>query len=633
MRTRLVALAGCAALVAPVALGTVGTANAAPAENPPVRLVGGVTSPVYDYPTAIRETVWVTTPDLDGDGAPERVAADIIRPRELDGTARVPVIMDASPYYLSLGRGNESEFKEYDAQGIPIKFPLYYDNYFVPRGYAFVAVDMAGTARSTGCSDEGGRSDVESVKAVIEWLDGKGVAHDASGQVVDADWSNGKTGMIGKSYDGTLANGVAAAGVDGLRTIVPISAISSWYDYNRWQGAVKSFNYPSGLSRTIARNRTIATDCSPRLSWMDANDGDETGAYTDFWAERDYREGTYYDASKVKASVFIVHGLQDNNVKTMNASKWWQDLGRQGVTRKMWLTRLGHVDPFDSDREAWVSTLHRWFDHELMGVRNGITREPAVRVETAPTHWVTSRWWPTPAAWTARLNFHSDGTMMRGLKDRSTASYVNDWRLSENTAVQLGDNPNRLLFLTGSTKREVRVSGTPTVDLDVTHGSPVGQVSVMLVDYGQMDRVSASGDGAETLSTESCWGPASADDDACYLDVARRIGSTNLQVLARGWARLDGAGRQKVTVELAANDVLVPAGHQLGVVISGSRNGVVAVDTAATTYTIGLRGSRLNLPVAGVLTGFGPGRMTVKDTQNLRPGTLANLNATRWPGN
>ena len=42
--------------------------------------------------------------------------------------------------------------------------------------------------------------------------------------------------MIGKSYDGTLANGVAATGVDGLTTIVPISAIADWYDYSRMGG-------------------------------------------------------------------------------------------------------------------------------------------------------------------------------------------------------------------------------------------------------------------------------------------------------------------------------------------------------------------------------------------------------------
>ncbi|WP_159599679.1 CocE/NonD family hydrolase [Agromyces humi] len=633
MKSRILAIAGTVAIAAPLALGTAGAASAVPTDNPAVTLVDNATAPIYDYADAIRETVWVTAPDLDGDGVEERIATDIIRPHELDGNARVPIIMDASPYYLSSGRGNEAERKEYDADGNLVKFPLYYDNYFVPRGYAYVAVDMAGTARSTGCTDEGGRSDIESVKAVVEWLGGKGVAYDAAGAVVDADWSNGKTGMIGKSYDGTLANGVAATGVDGLKTIVPISAISSWYDYNRWQGAVKSNNYPSSLSRSVASNRTIATDCSARLNWMNANDGDETGAYTDFWAERDYREGTYYDVSQVKASVFIVHGLQDTNVKTMNASKWWDDLGEQGVVRKMWLTRLGHVDPFDSERSLWVDTLHRWFDHELMDIDNGIDREPAVSVETAPNQWEQSPTWPISSARTQTLNLHSDGTLMLGRQDRSTASYVNSTSLSEANAVKIGDNANRLQFLTGTTKHDVRISGTPTLDLDVTHGAPVGQVSVMLVDYGVMDRVSTSGDGAQTLGTESCWGPATATDDACYYDVAKRLASTELQVLARGWARLDGAGNHKVTVELAANDVVVPAGHQLGLVISGSRNGVLAVDTAATTYTVSLSGSKLNLPVSGPMAGFGPGHLTAKDTENLSPGTLANLDETVWPGN
>jgi X-Pro dipeptidyl-peptidase len=633
MKARILALTGSAALVVPMALATGQVAQATPTENPPVTLVDGMTSPVYDYGDAIRETVWVDAPDLDGDGKPEQVAADIIRPRELDGTARVPIVMDASPYYLSLGRGNESELKKYDAAGNPTKFPLYYDNYFVPRGYAFVAVDMAGTARSTGCTDEGGRSDIESVKAVVEWLNGKGTAHDGNNKAVNASWSNGKTGMIGKSYDGTLANGVAATGVDGLKTIVPISAISSWYDYNRWQGAVKSRHYASSLSRTIAQGRTTATDCSARLSDMDANDADATGAYTDFWAERDYREGSFYDVSKVKASVFIVHGLQDNNVKTMNASKWWTDLGKQGVERKMWLTRLGHVDPFDSNRQEWVTTLNRWFDHELMGIDNGINREPAVSVETAPNQWEQSKTWPIQAARTMALNPRSDGTMALGTSDRGTASYVNNSRLSEANAVKLGDDPNRLQFLTGTTKHDLRISGTPTVDLDITHTAPVGQVSVMLVDYGTMDRVSTTGDGALTLSTETCWGAATAQDDACYRDVTRRIQGTQLQVLARGWARLDGAGQHKVTVELAANDVAVPAGHQLGLVVSGASNGVLAVDQSSGTYTVDLRSTRLNLPVSGPMSGFGPGQLTAKDTEHLAPGTIANLNETVWPGN
>ena len=57
--------------------------------------------------------------------------------------------------------------------------------------------------------------------------------------------------MIGKSYDGTLANGVAATGVEGLKTIVPIRAISAWYNYSRTGGVRHNTNYPAGLNDSV----------------------------------------------------------------------------------------------------------------------------------------------------------------------------------------------------------------------------------------------------------------------------------------------------------------------------------------------------------------------------------------------
>ena len=133
-------------------------AAAAPSHRPP-HIVGTHTEPVYDYANAIRESVWVTTSlDNDRDGAPDKVAVDLIRPREPAAAGvKIPVIMDSSPYYQCCGRGNESELKQYAADGTVTKFPLFYDNYFVPRGYAFAAVDFNGTSRSTGCGDVGGR--------------------------------------------------------------------------------------------------------------------------------------------------------------------------------------------------------------------------------------------------------------------------------------------------------------------------------------------------------------------------------------------------------------------------------------------------------------------------------------------
>ncbi|HOT56321.1 MAG TPA: CocE/NonD family hydrolase C-terminal non-catalytic domain-containing protein [Ornithinibacter sp.] len=168
----------------------------------------------------------------------------------------------------------------------------------------------------------------------------------------------------------------------------------------------------------------------------------------------------------------------------------------------------------------------------------------------------------------------------------------------------------------------VRISGTPTVDLEVTQGRPVGQLSVQLVDYGAMDRVLTTNDGALTLTTESCWGASTAVDDACYRDVTRRVGPTELQVLARGWIRLDGEGTKNVTVELQANDVVVPAGHQLGLVISGNRSGVTAIDTSAQTYSVNLATSRLNLPIEGPMASFAPGQIKPEKTADLREGTL-----------
>jgi X-Pro dipeptidyl-peptidase len=203
--------------------------------------------PTYSYAKAIRQSVWVDT------GRHVRVAADIIRPRELDTTAKIPVIMEASPYNGCCGRGNQFQKKAYDAAGNPITFPLFYDNYFVPRGYAVVLVDLAGTNRSQGCVDVGGPSDVRSATSVIDWLNGRASAYtspDGSTRA-SAYWSDGSVGMIGKSWDGTIAEGVAATGIAGLKTIVPISAISDWYDYFWANGARLDRESPADLAKSV----------------------------------------------------------------------------------------------------------------------------------------------------------------------------------------------------------------------------------------------------------------------------------------------------------------------------------------------------------------------------------------------
>ncbi|WP_406098922.1 Xaa-Pro dipeptidyl-peptidase [Streptomyces sp. NBC_01013] len=567
------------------------------------------TVPVYSYANAIRESVWVQTPlDNDHDGVPDKVAVDVVRPRA--GNVRVPVIMTASPYNSRVGRGNEREFKEYDAAGTISKQPLFYDNYFVPRGYAVVAVDLAGTGRSTGCTDTDGPEDTLGAKAVIDWLNGRAKATYADGSLVAATgWTNGRVGMIGKSADGTLANEVAATGVDGLKTVVPIAATSSGYDYARRNGVVVGPGANEFLFNMVTSRPAEA--CARALQELNTGSDDATGNYNAFWAERDLRPLT----SKVRASVFLVHGLNDGNVMTNHFAQWWAGLK---VPRKLWLSRAGHLDPFDFRRAEWVNTLHRWFDFYLQGLHNGIDRQPPVTVETSPGRWTDQPAWPAPGSHQVQVRLGSgDGTAgtLGGRSGKGEKTWVDNPDLFEDAATA---DPNdaiagRVAFLSAPLTRHLRISGTPSVTLRVQVNRPTTELTARLVDYGTTTRVNTiyPNEGIRTLGTESCWGASTGADDACYLDTVQDVVTSDSGILSRGWQ--DAAHRVSlrfrvpllpgrwytITVPMQATDQTVGAGHVLGLTLQQSDFEYTTPATTGATVRLDLRGSYLTLPVVG----------------------------------
>jgi X-Pro dipeptidyl-peptidase len=609
-------LLAASTLAVPAESATAVPANPATAIAANPAVFAGRSDPVYSYPDAIREAVYVeTTLDNDGDGQPDKVVADIIRPREADlAGIKVPVIMDASPYYHCCGRGNESEKKVYAGDGTVTKFPLYYDNYFVPRGYAFIAADLAGTAKSKGCEDVGGPEEVQGAKAIIDWLNGNAIARTATGTLVTASWSTGKVGMIGKSWDGSVANGVAATGVPGLKTIVPISAISSWYDYNRVNGLVipRVSSVPS-LHNTV--NGRPSGTCSAVYSSLSSGAEANTGNYNSFWGTRNYVTA----AASVRASVFVVHGMNDLNVQGVHFGQWWDALAANNVPRKIWLSQEGHVDPFDFRRATWVSTLHRWFDFWLLDLDNGIMTEPQADIERAADVWQTSPVWPPTGTATVSYGLQgtgNPGTLAPGAAGSGSLSITDSPSLSEANAVSSPTTARtgRKVYQTAALTSDLRIAGTPTITLRVRSSKPTTTLSARLVAYGTATRVNyrSSGEGITTLTSQSCWGGSSSTDDPCYRDTAKTVSSASYQVLARGW--IDGAHRSSLTstTPMAANtyytitwklrpiDQIIPAGHRLGLVLTVSDSEFVSSHSTGASITVDLPGSGLSLPIAPV---------------------------------
>ena len=302
----------------------------------------GMAQPVpafADTTSWIRQNLWVETDfDTDRDGRKDRVHVGVTRPAQSDSGLRVPVIYASSPYFAGTARtfafwniGVEvgaappprgvMQGPAYQAARTRISSSLL--NTWVPRGFAVVHSEASGTGRSQGCPTVGDHPERAAMKFVVDWLNGRARAYTTptgSSQVHATSWSTGKVGMIGTSYEGTLPLAAATTGVEGLEVVVPIAANTSYYNYYRANGLVRSpGGYPgedvdvlydfvaSGDTTGGARDR-----CGARWKGeifgrgMDRASGD----YNEFWASRDLVPRV----RNIRAAVLLVHGLNDWNV-------------------------------------------------------------------------------------------------------------------------------------------------------------------------------------------------------------------------------------------------------------------------------------------------------------------------------
>jgi X-Pro dipeptidyl-peptidase len=593
-------------VIAVAALLAIQTLSAPPASEP--AFVDGLAQPVFAGQPVIRHNVWVEVPDLDTDrdGVNDRIRVQVSRPDATERGTRLPVVLVASPYsggtrpypqhditvplfvpgstppaVISTAPptakagpyyGTEAPIRDITASG--------YQAYFLPRGFIFADANSLGTGHSTGCPTIGGVEENLAMKAVIDWFNGRGKAYDGEGKTVTAHWTTGATTMIGTSYVGTLPIGAASLGVDGLKAIVPIAGVSSYYDHRRSQGTViNSFPTVGTDADTLFDNilsRQHPEACAYMKGRLHQGMDRQTGDYNAFWEERNYVK----DAARFKAAVLISHGLNDFNVKPRHAARLWAALVRHRIPAKIWWNQGGHGDRANTARQAvWRDTLNRFWSHHLFGIDNGAMSGPKVVVEREDNTWVEYAEWPVPGSVPVSVHLtpaieangigHLSLVRSRG---RTVETIVDNASVDATELVRAPQSPHRLVYQSPPLAARLHVSGTASVRIRVAIDKPAAIVSAMLVEY-----------------------PAAGPP----------------VILARGW--MDPQNREsltrttpvqpdrayELTVELQPHDRIFAVGARVGLVLLSSDRLFTLRPPAGTRLTVSAWESTLSLPVLG----------------------------------
>ncbi len=518
----------------------VAAALVAPALAVPIQQAGALPPARYTDYTYER----VRVPMRDG----VELSVDVWRPVTPAGT-RVPVILTLTPYHVL--------YKALDPVETDPPAGLE-SGRFVTLGYAVAMADVRGTYGSGGCWDYGGIHERRDGYDLVEWLGTR-------------PWSNGKVGMMGGSYDGTTANAAAVERPPHLATIVPISAISRWWGYAYQQGARATY---SGEDDDIDPPGDTPTDFmfgygflpppdpgaltaaqQTSMRWTPCARADQTlhgydtePDYDAFWIERDYLRL----AGRVRVPVLVTHGLLDFNVKTWEGTAWFQALR---VPKVLVIGQWPHASPGRYYTE-WGDLLSDWFARWLYGVRNGVERGPAVRVQSS------DRTWHDMSAWGAgRVHASPLGT--------GDYTFTDDGLLTESEILR-NEYPLRYFGVHLLSARGIRIHGRPRLRLTVTSTMTSTHLVAVLADVGPTG----------TLTVVS----------RAFLNARYRGGLTTGVDLVPGTP-------YRATLEFIDKDWVVPADHHLAVFVGSASTTWVLPDEQRSTNTLHLSQSRLELPL------------------------------------
>jgi X-Pro dipeptidyl-peptidase len=325
----------------------------------------------------------------------------------------------------------------------------------------------------------------------------------------------------------------------------------------------------------------MTTTCARVMRQLERKQDRVTGDWSSFWSARDYLS----QVRRVRASVFVVHGLNDWNVKTKAFAEWWYRLARHDVPRKIWLHNGGHGGPGGA---VYKTMENRWFDHWLFGVQNGIMGEPRATIQREDGSYSVEPDWPAPGARDTTLELSASSANAPG--ELTARSWGREWpglqRFvdrgreldTDDVLIQGPDEArsDRLVYRTRSLRRDVRISGTPEVSLRMSiDNRNAANLTAVLVDYG-----AAGSADAPVMVTRGWLDPQNRNG----IDRSQRVRQDKLYGF--DW-------------DLQPDDYVFKAGHRIGLVVVSTDHDYTIRPAPGTQLSLQPSQSSIILPVVG----------------------------------
>lgn len=353
-----------------------------------------------------------------------KLALDVYLPATGSPSEAFPSITLFTPYYrrFKLKPGGSGEVNPNTGK---------FRDFFVPRGYAVVVIDIRGTGASFGTRD--------SFRSPKEQTD----SYEIADWVASQPWSNGVIGATGVSYLGAVSDFLASTGHPAVKAIAPLFSVWDTYSDNYFPGGIQltalTKTYDDLMVGLDHDRRDVLQQFSyfnnPDFDGPQPVDEDTDGVLvkaaveqhlgnfrqTEFMPEFKFREeGLVYDPAFSSAS-FSPYSRASGvrpDVAILSVSGWYDGAGYMNGAISRFLTLNEHkrhlllgpwdhgaridISPWRDSEEAdfpLLSEVLRFFDTYLMNHDTGLADE-------APIHYFAmhSEAWRAAESWPPEEN-------------------------------------------------------------------------------------------------------------------------------------------------------------------------------------------------------------------------------------